>query len=230
MAYADRQDNGTRIVAALLVAILMAALGYAFVTGLAYKYVKAATEKLNTFDVAPPPPPPPPDEPPPPPPPEQPPTSPPPVAPPPIVQNPNPPPVQINTTTIIPPRPDTSISKPADPGPPSPPAPPAPPAKPNLGSKARLRTNPGDVFTPDYYPAEAKRLNVQGRVSISLVVGANGRVASCRVTGSSGSGQLDDTTCRIATRSLRFDAAKDTDGNAIESSSAMTIRWELKDE
>lgn len=226
MAYADRQDNGTRIVAAVLVAILMAALGYAFVTGLAYQYVKKAAEKLNTFDVAPPPPPPPPDEPPPPPPPDQPQTPPPVVSPPPIVQNPNPPPVQIQTVTTPPPRINlTPIA-----APPAPPAPPAAPPKPNLGSKARLRTNPGDVFTPDYYPAEAKRLNVQGRVSISLDVGANGRVSGCRVAGSSGSGQLDETTCRIATRSLRFDPAKDTDGNPIASTSAMTIRWELKDE
>ncbi|MGL1465865.1 hypothetical protein ACSTI9_00670, partial [Vibrio parahaemolyticus] len=44
---------------------------YAFITGLAYNYVKKVAEKLNTFDVAPPPPPPP-DQPPPPPPPDQP--------------------------------------------------------------------------------------------------------------------------------------------------------------
>ena len=42
----------------------MPLLGYAFVTGLAYQYVKKAQEKLNTFDVEEPPPPPP-DEPPP---------------------------------------------------------------------------------------------------------------------------------------------------------------------
>ena len=226
MAYADRDNSGTRVVAAVLVSILMATLGYAFVTGLAYKYVKKAAEQLNTFDVAPPPPPPPPDEPPPPPPPDQPQTPPPVVSPPPIVQNPNPPPVQIQTVTTPPPRINlTPIA-----APPAPPAPPAAPPKPSLGARAKLRTNPGDVFTPDYYPAEAKRLNVQGRVGISLVVGGNGRVSSCRVTGSSGSGQLDDTTCRIATRSLRFDPAKDTDGNPIESTWPMTIRWELKDE
>ena len=226
MAYADRQDNGTRIVAAVLVAILMAALGYAFVTGLAYQYVKKAAEKLNTFDVAPPPPPPPPEEPPPPPPPDQPQTPPPVVSPPPIVQNPNPPPVQIQTVTTPPPRINlTPIA-----APPAPPAPPAAPPKPSLGAKAKLRGNAQDYFSPDYYPAEAKRLNVQGRVGISLVIGPNGRVSSCRVTNASGSGQLDETTCRIATRSLRFDAAKDTDGNPVESTTAMTIRWQLQDE
>src|SRR3546814_6317890 len=66
MAYADRNASGSRVVALVIVGLLHVALGYAFVTGLAYQYVKKVSEKLNTFDVEPPPPPPP-DEPPPPP-------------------------------------------------------------------------------------------------------------------------------------------------------------------
>ena len=226
MAYADRQDNGTRIVAAVLVAILMAALGYAFVTGLAYQYVKKAAEKLNTFDVAPPPPPPPPDEPPPPPPPDQPQTPPPVVSPPPIVANPNPPPAQIQTVTTPPPRINlTPIA-----APPAPPAPPAAPPKPNLGAKAKLRSNLGDIFTEDYYPASAKRENIQGRVGVSLSIGANGRVTDCKVTQSSGNGELDSTTCRLAVRSVRYDPAKDTEGKPIDSVLPIAVRWQLKDE
>lgn len=225
MAYADRQDNGTRIVAAVLVAILMAALGYAFVTGLAYQYVKKAAEKLNTFDVAPPPPPPP-DEPPPPPPPDQPQTPPPVVSPPPIVANPNPPPAQIQTVTTPPPRINlTPIA-----APPAPPAPPAAPPKPNLGAKAKLRSNLGDIFTEDYYPASAKRENIQGRVGVSLSIGANGRVTDCKVTQSSGNGELDSTTCRLAVRSVRYDPAKDTEGKPIDSVLPIAVRWQLKDE
>jgi len=72
MAYADRDQSGNRMVAIVVVAVLLAALGYAFVTGLAYQYVKKVANKMDTFDVAPPPPPPPPDVPPPPPPPDQP--------------------------------------------------------------------------------------------------------------------------------------------------------------
>src|SRR3546814_15136415 len=80
MAYADRNASGSRVVALVIVGLLHVALGYAFVTGLAYQYVKKVSEKLNTFDVEPPPPPPP-DEPPPPPPPAQ------PMTPPPVVRS-----------------------------------------------------------------------------------------------------------------------------------------------
>ena len=67
MAYADRNVSGNRVVAIVIVSVIVAVMGYAFVTGLTYKYVKAMSEKLKTFDVEEPPPPPP-DEPPPPPP------------------------------------------------------------------------------------------------------------------------------------------------------------------
>ena len=40
MAYADRSQSGNRTVAIIVVAVLLAALGYAFVTGLAYDYAK----------------------------------------------------------------------------------------------------------------------------------------------------------------------------------------------
>lgn len=226
MAYADRDNSGSRVVAVVIVSILMAALGYAFVTGLAYKYVKTVAEKLNTFDVAPPPPPPPPDEPPPPPPPDQPQTPPPVVSPPPIVQNPNPPPPQVQTVQTPPPRIDfTPVA-----APPAPPAPPAAPAKPSLGAKAKLRSNLGDIFTEDYYPSSAKREGIQGRVAVTLSIGANGRVTDCKVSGSSGNGELDSVTCRLAVRSVRFDPAKDTNGTPIDSTQSIAVRWQLRDE
>ena len=78
MAYADNKMGSGRITAIVIVAILHALLGYAFVTGLAYNVIKKAAEDLKTFNVEEPPPPP--DEPPPPPP--QQPTAQPPVVPP----------------------------------------------------------------------------------------------------------------------------------------------------
>src|SRR3954451_14737008 len=93
MAYADNQMSRGRITAIVIVAILHAILGYAFVTGLAYNVVKKVAADLKTFDVEEPPPP---DEKPPPPPPDQPQTPPPIVAPPPIVRtNTMPPPIQV---------------------------------------------------------------------------------------------------------------------------------------
>ncbi|RZM05258.1 MAG: energy transducer TonB, partial [Sphingomonas sp.] len=61
MAYVDQKMGSGKIVAIIVVALLHAVIGYAFVTGLAYQYVKKVSGDLNTFDVEPPPPPPPPD-------------------------------------------------------------------------------------------------------------------------------------------------------------------------
>jgi periplasmic protein TonB len=85
MAYADQKASSSRIVAIVIVAAIHAVLGYAFVTGLAYQYVKQVQEKMTTFDVDEPPPPP--EEEPPPPPPQQPTQPPPVVTPPPILMS-----------------------------------------------------------------------------------------------------------------------------------------------
>ncbi|MCM3612761.1 hypothetical protein M4S82_16200, partial [Planococcus sp. MERTA32b] len=101
MAYADQKMSSGKIVAIVIVALIHAALGYAFVTGLAFQYVKKVSEKLNTFDVEEPPPPPP-DEPPPPPP-DQPLQPPPVVTPPAIVQTQTPPVVVMQSVPTPPP-------------------------------------------------------------------------------------------------------------------------------
>ena len=93
MAYADQKAGPGRIVAIAVVALLHVLIGYAFISGLAYKYVKKQVEDLDTFDIVEPPPPPEEVPPPPPPPPDQTPQSPPPVVtPPPIVRVQTPPP------------------------------------------------------------------------------------------------------------------------------------------
>jgi protein TonB len=217
MAYADRSQGGNRAVAIVIVAVLLAVLGYAFVTGLAYQYVKKVANKMDTFDVAPPPPPPPPDVPPPPPPPDQPMTPPPVVSPPPIVRTPTPP-VQIQTVTTPPPVVNLT--------PPAPPAPPAPPP-PRISKAAGVRGNPGQYFGPDAYPPAAIRAGAQGRVVAKLTVGTNGRVTDCVVETSSGNNDLDETTCRIARSRVRFTPAQDQNGNPIVSSYTLPVRWVL---
>lgn len=219
MAYADRDQSGNRIVAIIIVAVLLAALGYAFATGLAYQYVKKVANKMDTFNVAPPPPPPPPDVPPPPPPPDQPMAPPPVVAPPAIVQVPAPP-VQIQTVTTPPPA--ISLTPQA--------APPAPPPPPKVSQAARAKGNPGRYFGPDAYPPAAKRAGAEGRVSVRLTIGTDGRVSDCTVTGSSGNSDLDDTTCRIFRSRVRYEAAKDTDGNPIVDHKSQSVVWKLQDD
>ncbi len=58
MAYADQKMSSGRIAAIVIVALLHALLGYAFITGLAFNVVKKVAEDLKTFDVQEEPPPP----------------------------------------------------------------------------------------------------------------------------------------------------------------------------
>jgi protein TonB len=215
MSYARRnQMSSNRTAAIIIVALIHIALGYALVTGLAYNVVKAAAEKMKTFDVEDEPPPPPEE---PPPPPEQ--NTPPPpqiVAPPPIVR----------TNTVAPPIISTPVAPPPVITPRAPPAPPAPPA-PRVSQAARAKGNLVSLFSTDDYPQSAIRNEEQGTTAVKLTIGPDGRVADCSITASSGSSALDNATCSILRRRARFSPAKDQAGNPISDSYSQRIRWEL---
>lgn len=227
MAYTDQKMSGGKLAAIVIVVLIHVALGYAFVTGLAYQYIKKQQEKLNTFDVTPPPPPPPPENPPPPPP-DQPNLPPPPttvVTPPPIVV-PRPT-FQIQTSPVIPPRPQPI----APPAPPVPVAPPAPPPPSNVVSKAAgAKGNPADWITQDDYPESSKRAQEQGTTAISWTISAAGRVEGCHTTSSSGSRALDDAACRAITRRGRYSPALNAAGQAISVVQSRRVVWNLPPE
>ena len=207
------------MIAIVIVAIIVAGVGYAFVTGLAVDFAKKVNKQLNVFDVAPPPPPPPPEQPPPPPPDQK--LEPPPVvSPPPIVQTNTPPPVVINTVPTPPP---VYIPTPTAP----PPSPPAPPPAPRQSQAAVARGNPAQYFSADNYPPEALRAGAQGRVVARLTIGTDGRVSDCSVTASSGNDALDNAVCRIARSRIRYTPAKDESGSPISSSTTLPVRWVL---
>ena len=226
MAYADQRMSAGRIWSIVIVALLHAILGYAFVSGLAMRVIEKAREDLKTFDVEEPPPP---EEEPPPPPPDQP-TQPPPISAPPVlnrVQNPNPmtappppPPAPFNP---LPPAP-----APAPAGPP--PAPPPPPPPPPPRQAARPPVHRSGTITDDDYPASAIRAEAQGTTAIRLSVGADGRVTGCTVSRSSGNSALDSTACSLAQRRFRFTPAQDTNGNNVAGTVTRSIQWRLPDE
>lgn len=88
--------------------------------------------------------------------------------------------------------------------------------------------NQGDWFPVDSYPAAARRANEEGRVSVALLIGTDGRPVACEVTQSSGSRSLDEATCRLSVRNGRFTPARDTAGRPIQARFAMRgVRWEL---
>ncbi len=216
MSYVDQPISRGRLYAIVIVAVLHALLAYAFVSGLAYKFVKAATEDLKVVDVKEEPPPPP--EEPPPPPPDQP-NSPPVTAVPSIVPSPSP--------IAVPPTPPAVYVPPAPViRPPAPPAPPAPPP-PRVQPPQRARANLNSYFSTDDYPAAALRGNDQGTTGFRLTIGPNGRVTDCQVTSSSGSSVLDQATCRILRSRARYQPARDSSGNPTSGTDSGRVTWRL---
>ena len=212
MAYADHSEGGSRTVSIVIVAVLHAVLGYAFVTGLGYEYVKKAAEKLNVVDVKEEPPPP--DEPPPPPPPDR-------AVPPPPVVTPKPM-VSVPQTPVY-----TAPPPPVFVTPTAPPAPPPPPAPKVAASKASPRGAPGSWVTTDDYPARALREEREGTTGFRLSIGTDGRATNCDVTSSSGSPDLDAETCKNLLRRARFKPAVGTDGQPMTDSYSSRVVWRI---
>ncbi|HZG09802.1 MAG TPA: energy transducer TonB [Allosphingosinicella sp.] len=113
--------------------------------------------------------------------------------------------------------------------PPAPPSPPPPAPQPKKVESARAKANLASYVSNDDYPASAVRNEEQGTTRFQLTVGPDGRVADCRVTGTSGSNALDTATCRLMKSRARFTPARDSDGKATGDSVYNAIRWVLPD-
>jgi protein TonB len=198
-----------------IVAVLHVFLGYAFITGLALKAVKALVqpiEAVNVKEEAPPP-----EEPPP------------------------PPPKDIEIPPFVPP-PEVSIAQDSPPTisvqtnvrqetppvftPPAPPAPPAPVAK--VAPTAASPKGRGNGIGEDDYPDASRRAEEQGVVRVSYTVGVDGKASACSVTQSSGFPRLDDATCKIIERRFRFNPAT-RDGQPVSEVKVQPVRWQLRD-
>lgn len=198
-----------------LVALLHVFLGYAFITGLALKAVKAIVQPLETVNVkedAPPP-----EEPPPPPPKD---IEIPPFVPPPEVTVAQDAPTNTITTQSVVPRPEPPVY--VAPTPPAPPAPPvlAPPSP--ATPKGR-----GNTFSDDDFPDASRRAEESGVTRVSYTVDPEGKVSACNVTQSSGFPRLDDATCKIIMRRFRFNPAT-RDGKPVAENKTQPVRWQLK--
>lgn len=215
MAYADEGMSTNRMIALGLVALLHIFLGYAFITGLALKAVKAIVnplESVNIEEEAPPP-----EEPPPPPPKE--------VDIPPFV-----PPPEVSVQSDVAPAMtvQNTVKQEAPPVfvPRAEPAPPAP--KPSVASPATPKGR-GNSISEDDYPDASRRAEEQGVVRVTFTVGTNGSVTACGVTKTSGFPRLDDQTCKVIQRRWRFNPAKDAAGQPIEETRSQPVRWQLQD-
>ncbi len=223
MSYAQRKEiSGNRTVAIVIVALIHALLGYAFVTGLAYNVIKKAADDLKTFDVEEEPPPP---EEEPPPPPDMPDVPPPPMMPPPVMRPPvQQQPIRVIESPYIPPAPPIIQPRPVPPAPPRPPAPPPVKTVPPRSASGNLQ----GLISADDYPSQAISNDEQGTVTVSLSIGTSGRVTGCSTTASSGSRTLDSATCRILTSRARFTPARDNQGNPATGTFSQRITWRLE--
>jgi protein TonB len=104
--------------------------------------------------------------------------------------------------------------------------PPPPPPEVKL-QPARAKANLGSYVSDADYPSDAIRREEQGATRFKLAVGPDGRVASCTVTGSSGSAALDLATCRLMKSRARFAPARDSGGNAVADAVTSTIVWRI---
>lgn len=95
---------------------------------------------------------------------------------------------------------------------------------------ARLRTDLGEVFTEDFYPAAAKRAGIEGRTAVSLSIDRTGTVTACKVTQSSGNAEIDVVTCRLSVDRVRYAPARDGAGRPVASVQPLAVRWQLADE
>jgi protein TonB len=215
MAYADQKMSSGKIGAIVIVVLLHAVLGYAFVTGLAMNVIKHVSQDLKTFDVEEPPPPP--EEPPPPPPPDK------QLEPPPVV---SPPPI-VSVQTVTTPPPVFTQPRP-EPAPVPRPAPPPPPPAPVASKAAAPKGDPARWFSTDDYPPGALRREEQGTTVIAWDIDEAGRVTNCRVTQSSGSSELDEQTCKLMVRRGKYSPALDQSGNPMRvTGQSRRVRWQL---
>ncbi|MBN8500994.1 MAG: energy transducer TonB [Sphingomonadales bacterium] len=132
-----------------------------------------------------------------------------------------PPPVVTTSDTQIFDRPHTTTL----------PAPTAPTA-PSPGPQRKMRQpspagQPGNWVTTNDYPALALREQREGVVSYRLTVGPDGFVSGCTITVSSGSADLDATTCRVMTARATFMPATDANGQPTTGTYVSRVRWTI---
>ena len=78
----------------------------------------------------------------------------------------------------------------------------------------------------DFYPAASLRQGEQGDTVIDLGIDITGRVADCRVAGSSGFPALDAQSCAVARRWWTFTPALQS-GRAVFGTISETVKWRL---
>jgi hypothetical protein len=88
----------------------------------------------------------------------------------------------------------------------------------------RPNSNNGLGLGVSDYPDAALRRATQGRIVLRIAINARGRATACTPVATSGSPQIDVTTCRIALRRGRFDPALDAAGRPVAVQAVFLVR------
>lgn len=88
--------------------------------------------------------------------------------------------------------------------------------------------NPGAWIPQSAYPPAAKASAEEGRVAFTLDVDERGGVIDCKVTKTSESPLLDETTCNLMMANGRFTPPKDKKGKPIPSKWSSAVTWKLE--
>ncbi|MEN9682745.1 MAG: hypothetical protein RLZZ427_496 [Pseudomonadota bacterium] len=82
------------------------------------------------------------------------------------------------------------------------------------------------IGTADY-PAAALRAGKEGTIDFSLAVDSQGKPTECLIRGSSGSDDLDTTTCQLLMRRANFTPALDAAHKPIAGVYSNRVRWAI---
>ncbi|MDB5677015.1 energy transducer TonB [Sphingomonas bacterium] len=88
--------------------------------------------------------------------------------------------------------------------------------------------NPGSWIPANAYPPAAKASAEEGRVSFKLTIDETGTVSDCKVTTSSESPLLDETTCNLMIANGRFTPPRDKKNKPVASQWSSSVRWKLE--
>lgn len=98
----------------------------------------------------------------------------------------------------------------------------------NGGGFSRPRRIRGRITDRDY-PRAVGDNGIGGMVSVIYTIEPDGRATECRVTRSSGNGQLDATTCRLIEERFRFEPSRDRNRRPVRSRMVQDHYWEVED-
>lgn len=82
------------------------------------------------------------------------------------------------------------------------------------------------ITNDDYSNIDIRRER-EGIARYRLVIGSNGRVDACEITGSTGYTSLDAATCRLIERRARFDPATNNQGERVVGTYIGSVTWQI---